>query len=214
MQQRDHRLSPPPPQFTPVGWRSRFAMLRSAARRWAARHPLAAHLAHVLLEQLLAVLPITMLLISTMWFYFRIAVESPGVAIGGLASEVIGLVLFLEGLRVAIMPLAAFIGEQFPRRFPLWCTLLLTFSLGILVTYAEPSIQALHPLAALVEPTRAPYLYFILNTMMEPLVFSVASGVGVAAVLGTLRFVYGWSLKPLIAASLAPTLALSVSSAR
>jgi hypothetical protein len=42
------------------------------------------------------------------------------------------------------------------------------------------------------------------------LVLVVGASVGLAAVLGTLRFIYGWSLKPLIYTTLVPLLALTV----
>jgi len=42
------------------------------------------------------------------------------------------------------------------------------------------------------------------------LVLLVGAGVGAAAVLGTLRFVYGWSLKPMIYAAVIPTLGLTL----
>jgi len=42
------------------------------------------------------------------------------------------------------------------------------------------------------------------------LVLVVGASVGLAAVVGTLRFLYGWSLKPLIYLSLAPVLSLTV----
>jgi len=41
------------------------------------------------------------------------------------------------------------------------------------------------------------------------LVISIGLGVGVAAVIGTLRFIHGWSLKPLIAGALLPTIGLA-----
>jgi hypothetical protein len=78
-------------------------------------------------------------------------------------------VLFLEGLRVCVMPLAERIGEAFPQRFALLPTLSLMyglrsrcavhtwlhcrFVLGVLVTYAEPSISALRPLGELIDPS-------------------------------------------------------------
>ena len=178
--------------------------------RWLAAHPAARHWGHLFLEQLLAVLPITVLLVASLAIYFHRQITDPASAFGGLAAAVFGLVLFLEGLRVAVMPLSAFIGEGFPRMYPLWVTLLLNLGLGMLVTYAEPSIQALRPLAELVDPARAPYLYFMLKQQLEQLILAVAVGVGLAAVLGTLRFVHGWSLKPLIAGCLAPTIALAL----
>lgn len=48
-----------------------------------------------------------------------------------------------------------------------------------------------------------------MNDLQEGLVFSVGLGVGVAAVLGTLRFVRGWSMKPLILSVLLPALGLA-----
>jgi hypothetical protein len=56
---------------------------------------------------------------------------------------------------------------------------------------------------------QAPYLYALLNQWSDALVLVVGCSVGLAAVLGTLRFLYGWSLKPMIYASLAPLLALT-----
>lgn len=45
--------------------------------------------------------------------------------------------------------------------------LLVAFALGVLVTYAEPAVAAIRPLATLVDPQSAPYLYFILNQQQE-----------------------------------------------
>jgi len=58
-------------------------------------------------------------------------------------------------------------------------------------------------------PKKAPYLYTLLNDRAGAAVLIVGIGVGLAAVLGIMRFIYGWSLKPLIYCSLAPTLLVS-----
>ena len=50
---------------------------------------------------------------------------------------------------------------------------------------------------------RAPYLYALLNEWSDTLVLVVGLSVGLAAVVGTLRLLYGWSLKPLIFIALA-----------
>ena len=57
---------------------------------------------------------------------------------------------------------------------------------------------------------RAPYLYALLNEWSDALVLTVGVSVGIAAVVGALRFLYGWSLKPLIYATLVPVIALSL----
>lgn len=53
--------------------------------------------------------------------------------------------------------------------------LFITFWLGVLVTYAEPAIAAIRPLAGLVDPQSAPYLYYILNQKQE---VTVSVGLG------------------------------------
>ena len=71
---------------------------------------------------------------------------------------------------------------------------LLIVLLGIGVTYAEPAIGALKTAGQLVQVEKAPYLYALLNDWSGVLVIVVGIGVGIAAVLGTMRFLYGWTL--------------------
>jgi hypothetical protein len=108
------------------------------------------------------------------------------------------------------MPFGTLIGERLPRKSSLALVLLITLLLGIGVTFAEPAIGALRAAGQIVSVEQAPYLYAILNFWSEELVLVVGVSVGLAAVLGTLRFLLGWSLKPLIYLSLLPVLALSV----
>ena len=82
--------------------------------------------------------------------------------------------------------------------------------LGIGVTFAEPAIGALQAFGSSVDVLAAPYLYEILNNWTMPLVLMVGGGVGIAAVLGTIRFVRGWSLKPMIYAALLPVAVLTI----
>ena len=56
-------------------------------------------------EQVLAVVPVTLCLVITLAIYFGRTVENPGKLTGGLLSAMFGLVLFVDGLRVAIMPM-------------------------------------------------------------------------------------------------------------
>lgn len=91
--------------------------------------------------------------------------------------------------------------------------MLITFLLGISVTFAEPAIGALKTAGANLVPSSAPYLYLMLTEWSGALVLVVGIGVGLAAVVGTLRFVYEWSLKPLIFMTLVPTIAVTVYSA-
>jgi hypothetical protein len=88
---------------------------------------------------------------------------------------------------------------RLPEKFKVRYILIVACAIGILCTYAEPAIASLRPLANLVKRCQTPYLYFVLNDLSEVLVLSIGVGVGVAAMIGVLRFLRGWSLKPLIA---------------
>jgi hypothetical protein len=118
--------------------------------------------------------------------------------------------LFLEGLKLGLMPLGETIGHTLPRKSALTAVLTIAFIIGVGVTFAEPAIGALRTAGLLVSVETAPYLYAILNDWSGALVLVVGCGVGLAAVLGTLRFIYGWSLKPMIYITLVPALGLSL----
>jgi hypothetical protein len=122
----------------------------------------------------------------------------------------IGLMMFMEGLKLGLMPFGEVIGNTLPRKLPLAGVLFIAFLLGIGVTFAEPAIGALQVAGSIVDPEKAPYLYTLLNDRGGATVLVVGLGVGLAAVLGTVRFLRGWSLKPLIFMTVTPTLVLSV----
>jgi hypothetical protein len=187
----------------------RLALLRRWG--WSPRGArLAEHWLLMLWEQIIAVVPITVQLILTIAIFFGRNATNPGELAWGLACAVLGLTLFVDALRMAVMPLGEMLGEELPKRLPLPLVLLVACGLGILVTYAEPAIASIRPLARLVSKKRTPYLHLLLNELQEPLIFSIGLGVGVAAILGTLRFVRGWSLKPLIACTLGPAIACAI----
>jgi hypothetical protein len=116
----------------------------------------------------------------------------------------IGLMIFMEGLKLGLMPFGDIIGSNLPRKLPLPGVLTVALLLGIGVTYAEPAIGTLQVAGSIVDPEKAPYLYTMLNDRAGSTVLVVGIGVGIAAVLGTVRFLYDWSLKPLIYCSLLP----------
>ena len=127
-----------------------------------------------------------------------------------MVSVIIGLMFFMEGLKVGLMPFGEAIGTILPAKSKLPVVMTIAFILGIGVTFAEPAIGALKTAGSIVDVNKAPYLYAMLNNYSNVMVLVVGIGVGLAAVLGTLRFLYGWSLKPLVYLSLAPTILLTL----
>ncbi|UCC57302.1 MAG: DUF1538 domain-containing protein [Gammaproteobacteria bacterium] len=162
------------------------------------------------MEQVRAVVPLALYLALFQILFLRQVVEDSWLITGGLFAVIAGLMFFMEGLKLGLMPFGTSIGSNLPRKSTLPLVLFITLLLGIGVTFAEPAIGALRAAGQNVSVERAPYLYALLNQWSETLVLVVGASVGLAAVLGTLRFLYGWSLKPLIYASLAPVLALTV----
>jgi hypothetical protein len=162
------------------------------------------------MEQVKAVVPLGIYLALFQILFLQQMVADSWIITGGLFAVIIGLMLFMEGLTIGLMPFGTLIGDRLPRKSSLPLVLLITLLLGVGVTFAEPAIGALKAAGQIVSVEQAPYLYAILNFWSEELVLVVGVSVGLAAVLGTLRFLLGWSLKPLIYLSLLPVLALSL----
>jgi hypothetical protein len=162
------------------------------------------------MDQIRAVVPLALYLTLFQLLILNQVVEDSWLITGGLLAVIVGLLFFMEGLNLGLMPLGELIGGGLPRKSPLPVVLFITLLLGIGVTFAEPAIGALQAAGSNVSVERAPYLYALLNDWSGTLVLVVGAAVGLAAVVGTLRFLYGWSLKPLIYLALAPVLILTI----
>lgn len=163
-----------------------------------------------LLDQVKAVVPLALYLFLFQLVILRQYVFDSWVITAGLLAVIVGLMFFMEGLKVGLMPFGEILGNILPAKSPLPVVLFIAFLLGIGVTFAEPAIGALQAAGSIVDIGRAPYLHALLNSWDMALVLIVGGGVGLAAILGTIRFLYGWSLKPLIVVSVALALGLSI----
>ena len=163
-----------------------------------------------LIEQVKAVFPLAIYLILFQILILRQPVQEAVLITGGLGAVILGLMVFMEGLKLGLMPFGEVIGTNLPKKSPLPVVLLIAFLLGIGVTFAEPAIGALQAVGSIVNVEKAPYLRTLLGEWAGTLVLVVGMGVGLAAVLGTSRFLYNWSLKPMIYMALVPTIGLTV----
>jgi hypothetical protein len=168
------------------------------------------YLALRFMEQFKALAPLALYLVLFQILILRQLVSDSWSVTGGLFAVILGLMFFMEGLKLGLMPFGTVIGSTLPRKSSLPVVLIITLLLGIGVTFAEPAISALKTAGQNVAVERAPYLYSLLNDYADALVLVVGASVGMAAVIGTLRFLYGWNLKPLIYLTLMPVLGLSI----
>lgn len=161
-------------------------------------------------DQFRAVTPLAIYLVLFQIFILRQSIADSSIITAGLIAVILGLMLFMEGLKVGLMPFGEALGISLPAKAKLLTVVVVVFLLGIGVTFAEPAIGALQTAGSLVDVRQAPYLYFLLTQWAGTLVLSVGVGVGLAAALGTIRFIYGWSLKPLIYMTLVPVICISI----
>jgi hypothetical protein len=144
------------------------------------------------MDQVRAVVPLALYLALFQILFLQHMVEDSWIITGGLFAVIAGLMFFMEGLQLGLMPFGTVIGSQLPRKSPLPLVLFVALLLGIGVTFAEPAIGALKAAGGNVAVERAPYLYAMLTDWSEALVLVVGASVGLAVVVGTLRFLYGW----------------------
>ena len=170
---------------------------------------LAPYLSVRFLDQFRAVIPVAAFLLLFQWFALQSRVEgAAGIALG-LGVVMIGLMLFMEGLKHGLMPFSENIGHLLPARSSLAPVLLVAFVLGVAATFAEPAIGALRAAGSLTDPEQAPLLAHLLNRHPDAVVYAVAGSVGLAVLVSMLRFMRGWNLKWLLLAVATPCLLLT-----
>ena len=198
----------PDPKFDSAGKEIPFRPPRFKLRPIDIRRLLTPYVGVRVIDQVRTVVPLALYLMLFQILILRQGVSDVWIIVGGFGAVIVGLMLFMEGLSLGLMPFAEVIGNKLPKKSPLPLVLLIAFILGVGVTYAEPAIGALQQAGASLDVTKAPYLYYILNERTQALVLTVGIGVGFAAVLGSLRFIRGWSLKPMIYLTFVPILLL------
>ncbi len=162
-----------------------------------------------IMEQVKAVVPLAAYLMIFQLLVLNYPIQEAFSLFVGLVAVIVGLAVFMEGLNVGLMPFGTIIGDNLPKKASMFVVLLIIGILGVGVTFAEPAIGALQAFGSSVDVTKAAYLYELLNNWTLPLVLIVGAGVGIAAILGTIRFVRGWSLKPMIYCALVPVVILT-----
>lgn len=120
--------------------------------------------------------------------------------LGGTLQVVIGLTLFIHGLKMGLFPIGESMAHDFATKGSLFWLLLFAFALGFGTTVAEPALIAVADEAGrvaaagnLIENTEAS-----IQSYADGLRLTVALSVGLAIVIGVLRIIKGWPVQYLI----------------
>ncbi len=176
---------------------------------------LAPYVQDKVLEQVKAIAPITIFLLGFQFLVFRLMrLDNPLGLAAGMCSVVAGLVFFIDGLRIGVMPLGENIGSTLPAKARLKVILLAACILGSVANMAEPAISSLRILGEKISPQQAPLLFDYLNVRTEMVLWVLSIGVGLGACNGILRLVRGWSLKRTLIPGLLTVFVLSLLAAR
>ncbi|MCB1762338.1 MAG: DUF1538 domain-containing protein [Gammaproteobacteria bacterium] len=143
-------------------------------------------------------------IIAVIGFFQLVILRQPIPDLGGLligtVLVVLGLTLFIHGLKVGLFPIGESMAHDFARKGSLFWLLAFAFALGFGTTVAEPALIAVADEAAKVAATGG----MIENTdparesYADGLRLTVALSVGAAIVIGVLRIIKGWPLQFLI----------------
>ncbi len=137
--------------------------------------------------------------------FFQLIVLQQGIPnfaqlMGGTLLVVIGLTLFVHGLKIGLFPLGENMARDFAGKGSLFWLLLFAFALGFGTTVAEPALIAVSEEAAnvaanggwIADDADAKESY------ADGLRYTVALSVGFAILIGVLRIVKGWPIQYLI----------------
>jgi hypothetical protein len=83
-------------------------------------------------DQVIVILPISLLLILNRAVIFEESIHDLGFIILGLLLLTLGLTLFIEGLLYSLMPLGEQSGRHLPTKVNHWILILIIFGLGML----------------------------------------------------------------------------------
>ncbi len=148
--------------------------------------------------QVRAVALIVLYMVLFQLLVLGVPIAGAAVITGGIIIVTIGLAFFLEGLLVGIMPLGELCGVRLPEKTTLVPILLFSFVLGVGATLAEPAIGFLIGAGETVTAWQAPLLFAMLTRFSNLLVAAIGAGVGFAVALAMARFIYNWSIKPIL----------------
>ena len=159
----------------------------------------------VLAESFRDLLPIILVIAFFQIVVLQQPLPNMGDVLVGTVLVLLGLSLFVEGLKIGLFPIGETLAYDFARKGSVFWLLLFAFALGFGTTIAEPALIAVADKAAEV----AALAGAIENnpssreSYASGLRYTVAVSVGIAILIGVLRILRGWPIQYLIIAGYA-----------
>ena len=169
---------------------------------------------HQILEQSFVVIPVVAYMALFQWIVLRWGFEQIALITCGILMVILGLMFFMESVKIGILPMGEAVGRILPQRAGVGGILVFSFLLGLLAAYGEPVIGSLQSAGAGVDPNKAPLLYTLLLGKPWYIVAGISVGVGIAFFVGMLRYIRGWSVKPIVLVLVGVSAVLSILTAR
>ncbi|WP_100372793.1 DUF1538 domain-containing protein [Bacillus sp. FJAT-45037] len=140
-------------------------------------------------EVVFAVLPITMVIVILQFTLIWLPMEVFVQFLIGVVLVSVGLIFFLLGVHVGLLPIGEMIGSTLPKTKKVWLIIAVGFVLGFVVTLAEPDVRVL---SQQIDDVSAGEI----SQMV--LIYSVALGVGIFVALAMMRIIFSIQLKWLL----------------
>ncbi len=137
-------------------------------------------------EVLQAVLPLAVVVFVLQLIVLSSPIEEVLQFLVGLVFVTLGLIFFLVGIRIGLLPIGESIGNTIPQTRNINLIVFYGFLLGFLVTSAEPDVRVLASQIDIVSGGAIPH---------HILIYSVALGVGIFVALSLIKIVFGVPLK-------------------
>jgi len=139
----------------------------------------------VLLEVLIALVPLLVIFIIFQVFFLRLPRESISVIVRGIVLTLLGLILFLQGVQVGFLPVGSEVGRLLGDLTFRWLIVPLGFCFGLVATLAEPAVRIMSYEVERVSSGAIPSRIIILFLSL---------GVAIFVALGMVRILTGLSI--------------------
>ncbi|QAS54324.1 DUF1538 domain-containing protein [Halobacillus litoralis] len=133
------------------------------------------------LEVILSILPITVVITILQFTLVWLPLEMFLQFLIGVLMVGIGLILFLLGVNIGLLPVGEMIGSALSKTKMVWLIVFFGFLLGLVVTIAEPDVRVLASQVDQVSGGAIP---------RDILIIAVALGVGIFVAIAMLRIIF------------------------